>query len=462
MSETALEVELALDHRCRLAVVLGICLMLFRSISALLAVDLEYTPQLKPAPLKGLLYTANNTHTLDWYPVSLHSTMLGPNEFEWKYVDKRLETASAAGKTVILRPAMDFLSEYPRLPCYLTNIHGATYQITNYYDKNYFTYPTKGIIPVYTNEATQTAMMLFIRAFGARYDGDPRIAFLEVGLIGSWGEWYNINLSRFPLTTVPPGLKREILQTYSESFKKTKVVIRWPEKEFASMPFGYHDDWFAFWKIPDSLHKWETRAGPEALDRWKTHPIISRLHPEYNNPEKNHSLPPNYFTKDNILSLIQRDHLSCIRLPYYNYGKIPTNVVTQLIELAPKLGYELYVPKADWKMDTAKKTLQLSVTITNSGVAPFYYPWKMEAGLSHNGSLQETWPLRWDITQVIPGEAAITYKATLPDFAPMQNDAHLLIRVINPLKAGPPLRFANTTQDTDLDGWLTLDTIDRE
>ena len=365
-----------------------------------------------------MLYTTNNTHTLQWYPVSLHSTMLGPNEFEWKYVDKVLEAASAARKTVILRPAMDFLSEYPRLPYYLTNIPSATYQITNYYDKAYFVYPTKGIVPVYTNEATQTAMMLFIRAFGARYDGDPRIAFIEAGLIGTWGEWYNINMARFPLTKVQTELKQQILQTYSESFKQTKVVMRWPEKDFASMPFGYHDDWFAFWKIPDSLHKWQTRAGPEALERWKTQPIISRLHPEYDNREKNNSLPPDYFTKDHILSLIQRDHLSCIRLPSYRYGNIPTNVVTQLIELAPKLGYELYVPKADWKRDTAKKTLQLSVTITNSGVAPFYYPWKMEAGLYHNGSLQETWPIMWDITRIIPGEAAITYTAKLPDFTP--------------------------------------------
>jgi len=32
----------------------------------------------------------------------------------------------------------------------------------------------------------------------------------------------------------------------------------------------------------------------------------------------------------------------------------------------------------------------------------------------------------------------------------------LALRVPNPLPKGRPLRFANTSQDADLDGWLTL------
>lgn len=460
MPEEVKEVELASDHRCRLAVVLGICLMAIFSPPDIHGASLQYTPQTNTVPLKGLERRAQVKSSITWEYLYLHQVMTGPNEFNWEHLESRLNRASAMGKQMILRPVMDVWSTYPVLPGYLTNIFGAAFKVD---DKNYYIgYPKGGIVPVYTNSETRSAITSFIRAFGERYDGDPRLGFVEVGLIGTWGEWWNINVRSWPETSVPVELKREVLQSYQTYFKKTKVLMRWPDKDLAEFDFGYHDDWFAFWKIPDSLHKWQTRAGPEALERWKTQPIISRLHPEYDNREKNSSLPPDYFTKDHILSLIQRDHLSCIRLPSYRYGSIPTNVVTHLIELTPKLGYELYVPKADWKRDTAKKTLQLSVTITNCGVAPFYYPWTMEAGLYHKGSLQETWPIMWDITRIIPGEAAITYTATLPDFAPKENDANLLIRVINPLKQGPPLRFANTTQDADLDGWLTLGSIAQE
>jgi len=457
MPEEVEEVELALDHRCRLAVVHGICLMALFVTLQINAAELEYSPQLKPAPLKGLLHTTNNSHTLEWYNVQLNSTMLGPHEFDWKYLDKRLEAASAAGRTTIVRPVMDLLSQYPRLPYYLTNIPGATYQVTN--EHHFYNYPKGGIVPVYTNEAMRTAMTLFIRAFGARYDGDPRIAFVEAGLVGTWGEWYNINLSRYPQTSVPLELKQEIFQAYQESFKQTKVLMRWPEAELAALPFGYHDDWFAYWNIPDSLYRRQTKAGPEALQRWRTHPIGSRLHPDFDTDFKVNSLNLSDVSEDKLLALIQRDHISWLRYPTSSLKKIPAAVIANLSTLGPKTGYELYAPKANWKRDTINQTLQISVTITNAGVAPFYYPWKMEAGLSSDKQLLETWPLKWDITRVIPNEAAITYTVTLPDFEPKRKDAHLLIRVVNPLKTGPPLRFANQTQDADLDGWLTLGSV---
>ena len=35
----------------------------------------------------------------------------------------------------------------------------------------------------------------------------------------------------------------------------------------------------------------------------------------------------------------------------------------------------------------------------------------------------------------------------------------LAVRVPNPLPTGKPLRFANTTQDADAPGWLSLGTV---
>ena len=46
------------------------------------------------------------------------------------------------------------------------------------------------------------------------------------------------------------------------------------------------------------------------------------------------------------------------------------------------------------------------------------------------------------------------FKPTCECFLPV--DYQLLLRVPNPLANGPPLRFANQTQDRHLPGWLTL------
>jgi hypothetical protein len=43
------------------------------------------------------------------------------------------------------------------------------------------------------------------------------------------------------------------------------------------------------------------------------------------------------------------------------------------------------------------------------------------------------------------------------EFEGLESGEHtLLIRIANPLETGQPVRFANRSQDADVDGWLTL------
>ncbi|HEY1170356.1 MAG TPA: DUF4832 domain-containing protein [Verrucomicrobiae bacterium] len=451
MSETAREVELALDHRCRLAVVLGILLMVVFMTAHASAIELEYAPQTKPAPLKGLESSLAGNDTIDWSYLRLSSVMKGPFEFDWTSLEKQLDKSASAGKHLILRPIIDWPSLYPALPFYLTNIPGATFKHTN---NNHRLYGTGITVPVYTNDATRTAIFNFIWAFGAKYDGDPRIGFIETGLLGAWGELYFARNPYFPLTDVPEDLEGEVLKAYTENIKKTKLMTRWPKQQHLVYQTGYHDDWFADWRIPDNLFRNQTKAGPAALQIWQTQPIGARLHPHFTFPSE-FETPPSAATSEAFLKFIQRDHISWLR---YSKDKkyLPAELLTNLETLAPKMGYELYVSHADWKKNLSQHTLELSVTITNTGVAPFYYPWKFEAALWKNDQIQNRWPVTWDISQVIPGKDAVTFRTVLPDFPEERENTRLLLRVMNPLKTGFPLRFANKMQDADLNGWLTL------
>lgn len=47
-----------------------------------------------------------------------------------------------------------------------------------------------GLSPDYRDGALLQALQDFVRAFGARYDGDVRLGFVQVGLLGFWGEWH--------------------------------------------------------------------------------------------------------------------------------------------------------------------------------------------------------------------------------------------------------------------------------
>ncbi|MGV3755264.1 MAG: DUF4832 domain-containing protein [Verrucomicrobiota bacterium] len=457
MSETAQEVELALDHRCRLAVVHGICLMALLCALNTHAATLQYAPQTNAVPLKGLERRPPGKSTIAWDYLLLRDVVSGPDEFVWDKLEAKLNRASSFGKQMILRPTMDVWSQYPVLPGYLTNLSGASIFIDGKTQPQ--SYPKGGIVPVYTNAATRAAMTNFINAFAEKYDGDPRIGFIEVGLLGTWGEWYNINIRSWPNSSVPLHLKREVLTAYQTHFKKTKLLMRWPDKDLGEFPFGYHDDWFAFWKTRDSLYQKQTNAGPETLFRWQTVPIGARLHPEFSSPDKVQQLPAQYATPAHLLGLIQRDHISWLRFSW-DERYVPSNLRMDLEDLSSKMGYELHVPQADWRRETRPQQLHLSVTITNTAVAPFYYPWQVEVGLWHDEKLQQIWPVDWDITRILPGEDAITYTAILNGFPRRLKNARLLLHVVNPMKSGFPLRFANQTQDVDLDGWLTLGSIE--
>jgi hypothetical protein len=100
----------------------------------------------------------------------------------------------------------------------------------------------------------------------------------------------------------------------------------------------------------------------------------------------------------------------------------------------------------------------VAVTITNMGVAPFYYDWPVElAAATTHGRLLKTWRTPWQITGILPGEPAKEQSWQLSDLP--DDPFVLLLRVVNPLPNGKPLRFANVTQDETLAGWLTLTTI---
>ncbi|HEY1170355.1 MAG TPA: DUF4832 domain-containing protein [Verrucomicrobiae bacterium] len=434
-----------------------------RCAAAEAAVHLDYQQQTKPAPLKGLEQPLNAPGTIGWNYVTLRMVMKGPDEFDWSFLEGRLNRAAAVGKMLVLRPVMDLYGDssgpvFTEAPLYLTELPGATVtvsQANRFYGQRLGT-----VLPVYTNVFTRMAIMNFIRAFGKKYDGDPRVAFIEVGLLGAWGEWHDINSRRSPETTVPPEMKRAMMQAYKEHFKNTKLLTRWPDKEIEDFPTGYHDDWFAFWKRPDTLYQKQTNAGPVALMRWQTEPMGARLHPEFDMPEKLPSLTASSITPTRLSELIEQGHISWLRYRH-NKRELPSGLLVDLETVAPKMGYEFYIPHADWEWRQREQIVHLSLTVTNTAVAPFYYPWQVEIGLWHDHKLQQTWPVDWDIRRIIPGQEAITYTATLKEFPRRLRDARLMMRVVNPLPSGFPLRFANKTQDVDLDGWLTLGPLNR-
>ena len=95
--------------------------------------------------------------------------------------------------------------------------------------------------PIFDDPVFMDAHRRFIKALAARYDGDPRLAGLDLGSFGHWGEWHCAELppdTNFCVTasgrhirkTVPPRkypleIRKQYADWYLEGFKSTPIVF---------------------------------------------------------------------------------------------------------------------------------------------------------------------------------------------------------------------------------------------
>jgi hypothetical protein len=141
-----------------------------------------------------------------------------------------------------------------------------------------------------------------------------------------------------------------------------------------------------------------------------------------------------------------------------------TGTYKQALAGAQRMGYEFYMSAVKLTNVTATSPLEVDLRVQNKGVAPFYYDWPVELGvLDGSGNLVTTYATPWKMTGIFPTAAGEipyvdwTYSNPTPRLSP--GTYTLILHVINPLSNGKALKFANTAQDANRPGWLTLGTF---
>ncbi len=65
-----------------------------------------------------------------------------------------------------------------------------------------------------------------VRAFGARYDGNPDIDHVDMRSVGHWGEWHFFFAAKHPeFVDATPEVRRALVDMYLESFTRTPLVM---------------------------------------------------------------------------------------------------------------------------------------------------------------------------------------------------------------------------------------------
>lgn len=147
-------------------------------------------------PLKGLMgspwyynymFDSSVPESLEWFYIGWNTLMKGDPDvvgpdlaFDWTELEIRLnETASRYNHAVFTVFAHYPSWEVPlAIPQYLIDAGLPLYEFPELYGSN--------LSPDYGDPMMLRALEQFITALGAQYDGDTRIGFIHLGLLGFW------------------------------------------------------------------------------------------------------------------------------------------------------------------------------------------------------------------------------------------------------------------------------------
>lgn len=362
---------------------------------------------------------------------------LEPQQGVYKFEDwekKFWELPAAKGKHIVFRVNMDYPTEKSGVPKWLID---QGLKMTSYTDHG------GGQSPDYSDPRLQKALLNFIKSLGARYDSNPRIAFVQVGLLGFWGEWHT-----WPRTELfaTEAFQRQVLDAMTVAFPHKKLMARNPSGvagKYANL--GFHDD-----MIPQDTiggEEWKFLPGIKAnnLDaNWRNYPRGGEMVP---GAAKQYMI--NEFST--TMQAIQDVHFSWIGPYCPALVKVEGNDYgINCNQLLRSMGYQFTLTQADVNLSDGKCTYNLRGV--NEGVAPFYYPWTVRfALLDAQGVVVKEGDTDIDIRKWQPG--AFEGKGEINLHAP-GGKYRLALGVIDPYLKKPDLEFAN--QIDKVDGWQVL------
>jgi hypothetical protein len=433
-------------------------------------IKLEYRPSPAANPLKGLVPYASETnihfpHSMEFNYLGYSELVKGYDQFDWQPMEELLNDISGRGHQAVLRVFLEYPAKSGIIPQFLID---DGLRVHKYLNTNTHPFPPSKVeTPDYDDVNLRRSLRNFIAEFGKRYDGDPRIGFITAGLLGTWGEWHTYPRDELFASKV---VQAEVMDAYAGAFKVTPILLRYPagddtwgKASNAERPFGYHDDSFC-WATLDTGKKQDNwfyvpalrAAGSAAMDKWKTFPIGGEIRPEAWG--KVFDAEPGDSNIQDFRSCVVQTHASWL-MDTGMFEKRPSKLRRQRAELeVSRMGYEFHVPEI--AVAKERGSLKLAVKVENRGVAPFYYDWKTEYGLISDNIVVKQGLSTGKIVGLLPGDHDRQWFDEI-DTAGLAKGKYVLgIRVVNPLANGLPLRFANATQDRDMEGWLSLTTIE--
>ncbi|MBL8820069.1 MAG: DUF4832 domain-containing protein [Planctomyces sp.] len=424
-------------------------LLMLATMAGTSADDVVIRPQPKAGPLDNPLkgwcpYTnagpIEQPYSMVFQYISWRELEPVENDFRFEDWEKTWDTEAASGKHIIFRVYIDYPSKPSGLPDWLRSVGVKETEYQNY---------GGGQSPDYNDPQMIAAMERLIAALGKRYNENPRIAFIQLGLLGYWGEWHTYPKSELYAS---PETEQRVIDAYRKAFPDKQLMVRYARDHAGQQDWlGFHDDMFP--EDTDNGEDWSFLAGLRRTHRdnnWKRAIIGGEMVP---------GGARKWLGADFSVtrSMLERSHFSWIG-PYCPAltEKQDETFRQRSEQLIREMGYEYQITEVVHPAEVQSgETATIVLRAKNTGVAPFYYPWVCEWALfDQAGKLVMNHQTNWDIRTWLPGSfgAETTVRLNLKP-----GTYRLGMGIRDPWQNRPAIQFANDLPVTN--GWTMVSEV---
>jgi hypothetical protein len=312
-------------------------------------------------------------------------------------------------------------------------------------------------IPDWSNPLYQDRVKKLVAALSVKYNGNPHIAWIDMGMFGQYGEWSlgGVDYSQAPAGVVFPDdlVRRGVVDMWVNTFPDTHLVMMaktsavnaslYPggpvyyalAKTMPHYPIGWRVDclgrngYFDFPTNSAYQKQWSLMQ-----DRWKIAPVVVE-----------------FCTDSDVTAATTQVH--DFHISSVGNGNLPSwstytdAVKAQYGELGKGAGYRYAVTsfRVPSSISTGT-TFTVDTTWINQGNAPAYEPWDINIQLLSSADKSVVWQskLSIDLKTILDSSAhTFSQSFTLPSTLP-QSSYIWAIRITDPRGTRQPMHIANT------------------
>ncbi|MCQ2411997.1 MAG: DUF4832 domain-containing protein [Sphaerochaetaceae bacterium] len=296
--------------------------------------------------------------------------------FDFSALEKRCQFPlwKSLGKRAVFRLVLDEPSTktHMDIPQWLYDMTGdGVFYSTSY---------GKGYCPNYSNPVLIQEHERLVKALAGWFWDDDFITFVQLGSVGHWGEWHiHPDVMKMP--------EIETLSVYLEHYAKAFVygdVMLMMRRPFSigldvgiglfndSLGIAQEDQRWLGWICDGGDYEGQTGGISAMPDAWKTYAVGGEISSEVNKKKlvKNES--------ESLIATLEASHSSWIGPNgFTDFSPVGKAQKRALASILSTIGYRLYVSRlAVVEMQEGKT--KLDVTLSNAGIAPFYFGWKVK------------------------------------------------------------------------------------